>query len=469
MTMAPPTSGPAPAAVSSAAGPRPLEGDSSTDPAGWRRPPPTVAQQRSDVLAALGVFAGALLSMALWRITGLWPDPASPVVSVTLLALITLPLAVRRRWPSAVAVVVSAFFVVAGELVIAEDFMMSIALFVALYTVGAWEQNRRRATVVRAAVVSAMFLWLLISFFRVAMDPPEGDTVEIGPGTLSPLAAYMLIQFFVNVLYFAGAVWFGSHAWSSARNRTLVEQRAQELQAERALVEAQAVTIERMRLARELHDAVAHHVSLMGVQAAAARTLVGQASPATTEALERVEDSAREAITELHGLLSTLREDGEGRDEPVGSLGVQRLPDLVADSQAAGMQVDLQVIGEPVPLRPLASLNLYRIAQEALTNVRKHAGDHARADVRLRYLDDAIELEITDDGAGRRRRGSRADVGGLGLVGMRERVATDGGTLEARPLREGGFLVRAQIPHVPAGATSILARPSEASALEGTR
>lgn len=426
---------------------RPGHSPATAESRDWVRPSPSAAGLRADILGAGALFVGALLSMALWRITGVTPDPAPAPAAVALLAATTLPLAFRRRRPSVVLIVVAVFFVIAGEAVVAEDFVMSIALFIGIYTVRAWEPDRRLATIACTVVVAAMFVWLLVSFFRVAMDPPEGETVDFGPGTLSPIAAYMLIQLFINILYFAGAVWFGDRAWTAAHDRALVEERARQLQSERSLVEAQAVTIERMRLARELHDAVAHHVSLMGVQAAAARTLVSDDGSPASEALERVEESARQAITELHGLLGTLREADDTSAEPVGSLGLERLPELVADHQRAGLDVRYQVFGETVTVRPLASLNLYRIAQEALTNVRKHAGARARTDVRLRYLPEGVELEITDDGSGRRHRGPRPDVGGLGLVGMRERVAADGGTLEARPLREGGFLVRAHVPY----------------------
>ncbi|HLS26182.1 MAG TPA: sensor histidine kinase, partial [Beutenbergiaceae bacterium] len=346
-----------------------------------------------------------------------------------------------------------AAFIVSGELAVPETIITNIAYFVALYTAGAWISDRRKALVVRLVVVDVMLIWLLVSFFRVATDPPDGELVAIGPGTLSPLAAYMLLQVVINIMYFAGAIWFGNHAWRAARDRHLLLRRAQELQAERALVEAQAVTIERMRLARELHDAVAHHVSLMGVQAAAARTLQNQDPERAASALERVEESAREAIDELHSLLGTLRDDPPGGDEEsdqddeaIGSLGVDRIPALMDGARDNGLEVSYQVIGEPVPVRPVSSLNLYRIAQEALTNARKHAGTGAAVDARLRYLPDAVELEIADDGAGRRRRPMRTDTGGLGLVGMRERVATDGGTLHAGPRRDGGFLVRAYIP-----------------------
>ncbi|MGC0249326.1 sensor histidine kinase [Pseudactinotalea sp. Z1748] len=457
---APATSGTSPAKASDVTPERPRgELGAPSTPRPWQRPPITRTQWHNDAFASLALFAVALLSMAMHRAAQMLPEPAAPVISVLTLAAVTLPLAWRRRYPTTVLIVLSAAFVVLGEAMVPETLVTNIALFLALYTVGAWVSDRRRALIVRLIVVAVMFSWLLVSFFRVATDPPDGETVDFGAGSLSPLAAFMLIQLFINVLYFAGAIWFGNHAWKAAWDRDLLLQRAHELQAERALVEAQAVTIERMRLARELHDAVAHHISLIGVQAAAARTLLDRDTARAVGALENVEQSARNAISELQTLLGTLRAEpddgvGPGSADPVGSLGVERIPDLIEDARHGGLQVQYQVIGEPVPMRPLASLNLYRIAQEALTNARKHAGNDAGVDVRLRYLPEAVELEVADDGAGRRRRPVRPGSGGLGLVGMRERVGTDGGTLHVGPRREGGFLVRAQVPLTPTALTA---------------
>src|SRR5690625_2508333 len=390
----------------------------------WQRPAPTATQGQLDLAGAVGLFVLALLSMALHRVAEVYPEPAGPWLSVATLAGLTLPLGWRRRNPCAVLAIVSVAFVVAGETAVPEQLVGNIALFIAIYTVGAWESNRRRALIARLVVVVVMFLWLLISFFRIAADPPPGEAVEFGLTSLTPVAAYMLVQLLINVLYFAGAIWFGNHAWRAAVQRLLLLRRARELQAERATVEQQAVTIERMRLARELHDAVAHHVSLMGIQAAAARTLQNQDPERAASALERVEESAREAIDELHSLLGTLRDDPPGGDEEsdqddeaIGSLGVDRIPALMDGARDNGLEVSYQVIGEPVPVRPVSSLNLYRIAQEALTNARKHAGTGAAVDARLRYLPDAVELEIADDGAGRRRRPMRTDTGGLGQLG----------------------------------------------------
>lgn len=421
----------------------------------WQRPAPTATQGQLDLAGAVGLFVLALLSMALHRVAEVYPEPAGPWLSVATLAGLTLPLGWRRRNPCAVLAIVSVAFVVAGETAVPEQLVGNIALFIAIYTVGAWESNRRRALIARLVVVVVMFLWLLISFFRIAADPPPGEAVEFGLTSLTPVAAYMLVQLLINVLYFAGAIWFGNHAWRAAVQRLLLLRRARELQAERATVEQQAVTIERMRLARELHDAVAHHVSLMGIQAAAARTVLARDPQRAATELERVEDSARQAVTELHSLLGTLRADPSEGTDAVGSLGVDRIEALVDDAQRAGMRVTYQVVGDPVDLPPLASLNLYRITQEALTNVRKHAGAGAAVDIRLRYLPEAVEVEIADDGAGRRRRAWRPNGKGLGLIGMQERVSAHGGTLHTGPRRTGGFLVRAQLPlGVAAQATS---------------
>lgn len=419
------------------------------DQPGWRRPELTGEQLRGDAVLAAGLLVGALLSMVLWRTAGgLYDDPAAGWVSVLCLVGLTLPLAARRRMPSVVVVAVAAVFIVTVQLRVPETVFANIALFCALYTVGAWEPRRDRARWVRALVVVGMFVWLLVAIFTTTSDPDSLPEVSRA-GAFSPLVAYMLIQVLTNILYFGGAYWFGDRAWASARERARTELRTHQLVLERRRVATQAVQLERLRLARELHDAVAHHVSMMGVQAAAARTLLATDPDAgrarATAALEQVEDSAREAIEELHAILGTLREheDVGAADEAVASLDVDRLPALVATARESGLEVTFQVLGEPTRLPRLTSLNLYRIAQEALTNTRKHAGPGARADVRLRYLAGAVELEVTDDGVGRP---ARSPGSGLGLVGIRERVAADGGTLEARPRARGGFLVRATVP-----------------------
>lgn len=412
----------------------------------WCRAAPTREQLRSDLLIAAVLFIGSVLDLALWQVVGLYDDPASGPVAVACLVATVLPLAVRRRWPSAVAVIVGIMFVITVTLQVSETLFINIALFMALYTVGAWESRRTVAFWVRAVVVTGMAVWLLVTIFQSVTDPDAIPGLSRA-GAFSPMAAYLMSQVLTNVLYFAGAWYFGDHAWNAARERARTRWRGEQLVTERRVVEEQAVSLERLRLARELHDAVAHHVSLMGVQAAAARVQLAADADGAARSLEQVEDSARAAIAELQGVLGTLREAGvaERPGPAVGSMTVEQLPTLVAQSTEAGVTATFQVIGDPQPLPPLLSLNLYRIAQEALTNTRKHAGEGARADVRLRYTDDAVELEVTDDGGGMSRR-ARLGGAGLGQIGMRERAAADGGTLVAGPRGRGGYLVRARVP-----------------------
>ncbi|GAA4626089.1 sensor histidine kinase [Cellulomonas oligotrophica] len=422
------------------------------DVAGWERPGPTADGLRWDALGAGCLFVGAVLSMVLLRTSGFYEEPAAGWLSVLLLAATTLPLALRRRYPSAVALVVAVVFGVAQALLVPETLVSNIALFMAVYTVGAWETSRSRAAWVRGVVVLGMFVWLLVTIYQASTDPDVDDELSRA-GAFSPFAAYMLLQLLTNVLYFGGAWWFGEHAWVSSRERARTAWRTRLLQVERVRAEAQAVALERLRLARELHDAVAHHVSLMGVQAAAARMLLTSDAGRAADALGHVEDAAREAVHELHGILGMLRDGGDGTaldgdadaTRALGSLGLDRIDDLVRTARDAGLDVHHEVVGDPARLAPLASLNLYRIAQEALTNARKHAGAGARVDVRVRWLAGAVELEVSDDGGSGRRQGLVPSTG-MGLVGMRERVAADGGTFEAGPLRRGGFVVRARLP-----------------------
>jgi signal transduction histidine kinase len=390
----------------------------------------------------VGLFAASILSLTLGRAIGLWPDPASPALSVGILALTTLPLALRRVASVPVLGVLGVATVLLGELRVPELTISNITLFMAIYSVGAWERNRTLANVARTVLVTAMGLWLLISFFRASTQDIDFDGPGIG--VLTPVAAYMLQQVLVNVLYFAGAWWFGEHAWSSARQRALTEWRTRQLEDEQAKVARQAITIERLRIARELHDAVAHHVSLMGVQAAAARAVLDTDPAGARAQLESLESSSRAAVSELYQLLGTLR-DEDAVDSPVtASLGLDSLPTLVQDAEAAGLRVSLERVGEPFPVPPLVGLNLYRIVQESLTNVVKHAGPGTRTRVHLRYSDDVVELEVADDGLG--RPGPTPRGTGLGLIGMRERVASLGGTLEASPRTGSGWVVRATVP-----------------------
>ncbi|MFT4136418.1 MAG: sensor histidine kinase [Microbacterium sp.] len=384
------------------------------------------------------MLIGAIVSAGLLSVAGIYDDEQAPLAYALVYAVvISAPLAVRRRWPAAVAVVVCVAYFAGGSLHVPEIYAGSIAMFIALYTVGAWSADRRRAAVVRIALSIGMIVWLLVVIF---LESTSTSTEGLSrAGTFSPFAAFMLLQILINLLYFAGAYVLGDRAWAAARQREELAEGRAALERERERTAAQAVALERVRIARELHDVVAHHVSAMGVQAGVARTVLDRDPDAARDTLAGVEASARTAIDELHHLLETLRSPGEETDAP-STVRLDALGELVDHARENGLPTRLTVVGEPRPLPALTQVNLYRIAQESLTNARRHGGPHAAADVRLRYGDDDVELEVSNTG-----RPPVFGRTGLGLVGMRERAAASGGALEAGP-RPDGFVVRVRIP-----------------------
>jgi len=402
----------------------------------------TPAQQRTDVILAVVVFLGALLSAVLSSISGLYGDEQGEMaLAVAYAFALAVPLAVRRRWPATVAVIVSVAYFAAVTLRIPELYAGNIAVFLALFTVGAWSVDRRRATIVRIAIIAGMFVWLAVVTFQDVTSPATEEALAEA-GSLSPFVAFTLLTVLINVLFFGGAYYFGDRAYAQMRERRELEERTRELEREREVTAAQAVALDRVRIARELHDVVAHHVSLMGVQAGAARAVMARDPEEARRILEAVEASARESLGELRQLLATLRTPGADPEPDTGptTRGLRGLAALVEESTAAGLPATLTVVGEPAEVPDLVQLNLYRIAQEALTNARRHAGPDATADVRLRYGAGSVELEIVNTGR------ARPAQTGLGQVGMRERAAASGGTIEMGPRARGGYLVRVNVP-----------------------
>jgi signal transduction histidine kinase len=225
------------------------------------------------------------------------------------------------------------------------------------------------------------------------------------------------------------------------------EERAAHAEGEREENARRAVFEERVRIARELHDVVAHHVSMMGVQAGAARVVIDRDRDKAKEALTAIESSSREAVAELHQLLGFLRQAGD-TDDLAPQPGLNELPRLAASMRDSDLAVAVSIEGERRALPPTVDVSAYRIVQEALTNTLKHSVA-SRADVHLRYWPDELEVEIVDDG---RPTGAAPSVaGGLGLIGMRERAALHGGQLSTGHAPGGGFTVRVRLP-TPVGA-----------------
>jgi signal transduction histidine kinase len=417
----------------------------------WSRLPVGRREHRQDAVLALVLAAALVVSTPLYGSIGLYDDPAPWWVSALMVVANAGPLAFRRRFPMSVAVACALAFAATQLLHVPEGLFTNFTLFIALYTVGAWCSDRVRAEAVRWVVIVGMFAWVFLAIvFRWSVPSalPDGDDSMI-----PPYVANSLLAIVINLVYFGGAWYSGNRAWTAAVAKHDLDERTAELAAERERSAAQAVALERVRIARELHDVVAHHVSLMGVQAGAARRVLDRDPEQASVSLGVVEDSARTAVEELRRMLGTLRradtdDDAGGQTLPADAPstdGLARLPELAAAATTAGHDAGFSVVGDERPVPPTVAAVTYRIAQEAMTNVLKHAGPDARADLRLRYLPDALELEVTDTGAG--ARASRSTAGsGLGHVGMRERVAAVGGRIEIGPRARGGYLVRAWLP-----------------------
>lgn len=440
----------------------------------WRRPGPTPAQRRNDLWIGVGMVGGAILFVIL--VNSIGPIEKAPSMAEQMLwaVAMTLPLCVRRRWPEIVMVLVAAAMVGAQARAAAGDNQFaSIACFFALYTLGAWGRDRVRARWLRVIVILGMFVWLAISLMTgLSVDP---SFFEDSRGPLDPLLALALWNVGINLMYFLSAYYFGNVGWESARRQHELTRQAEELRRSQEENARRAVVDERVRIARDLHDVVAHNVSVMGIQASAARRVLDSDRTMAERCLRTVEDTARTAVSELRGLLGVLRSGdaeptdrdqdtngsagrsetlaggrGAGETEYAASPGLDQIENLVEELRTAGYAVDSNTYGESRPVPNSIALSIYRVAQEALTNITKHAGS-CNVDVRLRYLDSAVEVEVGDDGRGVDAASRRATGrGGYGLVGMRERVTVHGGVLEAGPRRTGGFQVRARFPLEPA-------------------
>ena len=332
----------------------------------------------------------------------------------------TLPLAVRRVFP----LVVLATTVVSGlafAILGLPPVFLGVAILVAVYSVAAYGDHWASLVGLAAAAVGSAALQLTPSRFQ--WPTPVTNTLVIG-------AAWLLGHFAHNYRAYAARL----------------EERTAELEQAREELARRAVTEERLRLARELHDVVAHAMSVIAVQSGVGAHVANSQPREAAKALAAIEATSRAALTELRRLLGVLREDSQPQGDLTPVPGLGDLDGLLAEVAKAGLAVRLRVEGTPSPLPAGVDLSAYRIVQEALTNVVKHAGP-ARAQVVVGYHDHDVTLEVTDNGSGF---GARTDDGharvGHGLIGMRERVAAFGGDLEVGPQPDGGFRVAARLP-----------------------
>jgi signal transduction histidine kinase len=379
---------------------------------------PLIREYWFDGLIVVGAAAGAV-EIAVGRNS---PDaPDLPLaVSMALEAALTLILLARRRFPfgAPVGMLVAgtAISFVDGRL-IPYSFAGFLSALAASFLLGTLAE-RRQALVGLAIAFAALVV-------IVGNDPGGAPS-----------------DFFFIPLVFA-VVWLAGFGLTRKMEQAqAAEERARRMELEREAEARAAVAEERARIARELHDVVGHAVSVMTVQASGVRRLLKPDQEREREALEIVEQTGREALAEMRRLVGVLRRPEEAPAlAPQPSL--QYLDKLVEQAGEAGLPVEVLIEGEAKELPAGVDLTAYRLVQEALTNSIKHAGA-SRAEVVVRYGQGAVELLIRDDGRG--ISDGKAESGGHGLVGMRERVAVYGGELEAGPRPNGGYELRARLP-----------------------
>jgi signal transduction histidine kinase len=360
---------------------------------------------RNDALVAAG---SAVMELLGYTTNSLQIQQRVDVLGLLLSAVAALPLLVRRRYPvGALGAVLAVNLALNLSAPVPNHYPCT--MLVALY---AATRHRPLTIAVRAGIAAALVTlvgrhpWLSLTNDAVAVGL-LGSAIAVGTGAV-------------------------------------VGRWQREVAARRELLAERAVAEERRRIARELHDIVAHHITTMQLMAGGARANLGGDTEVVREALVTLESSGRLALREMRQLLDVLRADDEREDTPPAPQpGTADLERIVSESRLAGLATEFTVHGTARPLPPTTDLTLYRIVQESLTNARKHAGP-AKAWVRLTYLPEAVTVEISDDGSGGAVAGR--EPGGYGLVGMRERAALHGGSLVAGPRAGGGFRVAARLP-----------------------
>lgn len=373
---------------------------------------------RDGLLALAVVVAEAIVAAS---------EPASPAQVLWSIGC-ALPIALRRVapwWAVGLATPVCIAAVLAAPPLLAT----SAAFIVLTYTTAAWLPLRQ-------AALAALVLWAP-AMLSALLQPPPPEAGVPTPATIFTQVLFTLLCFFIGRTV-------------HARRATIqaLEERARTAEENQRALAEQAVADERRRIARELHDVVAHHVSVMGVLATGARRVLARDPGAADNALGTIEETSRTTLRELRRLLDVLRTDAEPAAELSPQPGLAGIESLVEQVREAGLPVSLRIDGTPGPLDPGVALTIFRIVQEALTNTLKHAGS-ATAQVRLSFGVYWLVVEVSDTGRGPAPQPGRF---GHGLVGMRERVALYGGTLRTGPRPGGGYRVYAKIPMEQLGA-----------------
>ena len=374
------------------------------------------------------VLALSFTTAALWTVAGRVSGGNEPyrdddALGIVLVLLQTLPIIARSVAPLAALTIsvaaISLHIAIGYEGVPAGTF----SALVILYSVASLTDMRQS---VLAALIAAAGITVYFTADRGTLGPAE---------SISTYATY-------------GVGWaLGVYARSRREYTNVVEERASLLEREREVQAREAVADERARIARELHDVVGHALNLIVIQSGGAQRVLESRPEVVRHSLVSIESAGRQALTDMERMLGILRAADEASESLSPQPDLSHVEDLARQVTQAGVPVTVTVEGTPVAIPPSVDLTAYRIVQEALTNVLKHAGP-ARASVTIRHSADCVELDVTDDGQGvSGDDGDSADrVGGRGLIGMRERVAVFGGELTAGHLPGRGFRVHARLP-----------------------
>jgi signal transduction histidine kinase len=386
-------------------------------------------------LLADSLFALIIGILAFFNLHVYWdlqPPPINTFLAGSLIACMIVPLIWRRLVPSITLLVVTVAMITLWALEIPEMNFGAIPLLIAIFSAAAYGGNKRN--LVCAVCIIALLgslVYMLMFSGRV--------TVPIS------LILYSMTNLIYNLMIFMAIWWLGNTLRKSREQTRQLRESTEQLLREREENARRAVFDERIRIARELHDVLAHHVSVMGIQAGAARQVLKQYPEKALNSLSLIEKSSRQAVSELYRLLDLLRDEKQV-ESFTSQPGLQQLDKLVSDMQDAGLQVAVKIEGKKREIPQLVDLTTYRIIEEALTNTLKHA-EATKANINMIFQNGTLLLDITDNGHGILS-DEISTSGGKGLIGMRERVNLIKGELWTGNDPNGGFSVKVKLPLV---------------------
>lgn len=397
---------------------------------------------RHDTILAVVVAFVSVLSLQALRLTSMLEETGVNFVAAQLFSLlISSTLVFYRRFPIAMVALFTLVILVGSVTAAYEYYSVLFVGFMTIYSVGAWVSNRRLAFWTRFVVVTVQ---ISASFLVVLLDDEANQMSEaqLADVDVNEILYFLVTGVILSFGFYLSACYFGGHAWHRAKQRWELQRAHDEVARANVKVAEAAVHAERLHIARELHDVVAHHVTVMGVHASAARRLVEahRDTALVVEQLGHIESSSAQAVQELQTMVYTLR-DQDGSAEPLPDLG--ELPELVRQANSARQTVTFEVTGEPAEVSAATELTVYRVAQEALSNARKHAGEDVEVVVQLHYGANDLTLAVTDNG---KAYDPDSNGTGTGVQGMKERVHAVDGTLEYGPRTPYGWKVIVRVP-----------------------